>query len=105
MQILFPSCRMEEKKLFIFNDLAPGVRDTVCFEDGYLAWAAELLGPDRLVLGSDGPFPLGEPDPVGFVRRAFGDGPAGADILHRNAATMFGLAGQEAETWKRMTTG
>ena len=77
--------------------------DTVCFEDGYLAWASELVGPDRLVLGSDGPFPLGEPDPVGFVRRAFGDAAAGADILHRNAARMFGLAGQEAGTWKPAT--
>ena len=74
--------------------------DTVCFEDGYLGYASETIGSDRLVLGSDGPFPLGEPDPVGFVRRAFGDGPAGADILHRNAARMFNLAGQEAETWR-----
>lgn len=74
--------------------------DTVCFEDGYLAFASGAIGPDRLVLGSDGPFPLGEPDPVGFVRRAFGDGPDGADILNRNAARMFGLAGQDAGGWK-----
>ena len=74
--------------------------DTVCFEDGYLGYASEAIGSDRLVLGSDGPFPLGEPDPVGFVRRAFGDSPTGADILHRNAARMFNLAGQEAESWK-----
>ena len=74
--------------------------DTVCFEDGYLAFASDAIGPDRLVLGSDGPFPLGEPDPVGFVRRAFGDGPAGADILHRNAARMFNLAGQDAGAWQ-----
>ena len=47
-----------------------------------------------------GPFVLGEPDPVGFVRRAFADGAAGADIPHRNAAQMFNLVGQEAETWK-----
>ena len=78
--------------------------DTVCFEDGYLAYAADAIGVDRLVLGSDGPFPLGEPDPAGFVRRAFGDRPEGADILHRNAARMFNLVGQEAETWKPATT-
>ena len=67
--------------------------DTVCFEGGYLSYAADAIGSDRLVLGSDGPFPLGEPNPVGFVRRAFGEDPAGADILHRNAARMFKLAG------------
>ena len=78
--------------------------DTVCFEDGYLGYASDAIGPDRLVLGSDGPFPLGEPDPVGFVRRAFGDRPAGAGILHRNAARMFNLAGQEPETWKPRTS-
>ena len=68
--------------------------DTVCFEDGYLAYASHAIGSDRLVLGSDGPFPLGEPDPVGFVRRALGEAPAGADILHRNAARMLRLEGR-----------
>jgi hypothetical protein len=39
------------------------------------------------VLGSDTPFPLGEPDPVGFVERSFRTGaPALADaVLHQNA--------------------
>ena len=77
--------------------------DTICFEDGYLRYASDTIDPARLVLGSDGPFPLGEPDPVRFVRRTFGDDPAGADILHRNAARMFNLAGQEPETWKPTT--
>ena len=79
--------------------------DTVCFEDGYLAYAAGAVDPERLVLGSDGPFPLGEPDPVGFVRRAFGEDGAGADILHRNAARMFNLAGQEPGSWTPAASG
>jgi aminocarboxymuconate-semialdehyde decarboxylase len=44
--------------------------DTVCFEPGYLQFAAEVVPPEHLLLGSDAPFPLGEPDPVNFVRRA-----------------------------------
>lgn len=91
---------VREKKRPVIRYLEPKVRDTVCFEDGYLAYAADTIGAGRLVLGSDGPFPLGEPDPVGFVRRAFADRPEGAAILHRNAAAMFGLAGQETATWR-----
>lgn len=63
--------------------------DTICFEPSYLRAMvdAETLAPDRLLLGSDTPFPLGEPDPVGFVGRGFGGtAPALADaILRRNA--------------------
>ncbi len=66
--------------------------DTVCFEEGYIRMAADTVGADRLVLGSDGPFPLGEPDPVGFIERSFGSSSAGRDILHRNAADMLGLS-------------
>jgi aminocarboxymuconate-semialdehyde decarboxylase len=43
--------------------------DTICFEPAVLAAVAEIVGTDHLVLGSDAPFPLGESDPVGFVRR------------------------------------
>jgi aminocarboxymuconate-semialdehyde decarboxylase len=44
--------------------------DTVCFEPGYLQFATSIVPPEHLMLGSDAPFPLGEPDPVNFVRRA-----------------------------------
>ena len=44
--------------------------DTVCFEPGYLRLATEIIPAENLLLGSDAPFPLGEPDPVNFVRRA-----------------------------------
>jgi aminocarboxymuconate-semialdehyde decarboxylase len=44
--------------------------DTVCFEPGYLSFATGVVPPEHLLLGSDAPFPLGEPDPVNFVRRA-----------------------------------
>src|SRR5262245_38093503 len=44
--------------------------DTVCFEPDYLRFAAGIVPAENLLLGSDAPFPLGEPDPVNFVRRA-----------------------------------
>jgi aminocarboxymuconate-semialdehyde decarboxylase len=44
--------------------------DTVCFEEDYLSFATGVVPPEHLLLGSDAPFPLGEPDPVNFVRRA-----------------------------------
>jgi aminocarboxymuconate-semialdehyde decarboxylase len=44
--------------------------DTVCFESDYLRFAAGIVPAEHLLLGSDAPFPLGEPDPVNFVRRA-----------------------------------
>ena len=44
--------------------------DTVCFEPDYLRYAAGIVPAEHLLLGSDAPFPLGEPDPVNFVRRA-----------------------------------
>jgi aminocarboxymuconate-semialdehyde decarboxylase len=44
--------------------------DTVCFEEDYLSFATGVGPPEHLLLGSDAPFPLGEADPVNFVRRA-----------------------------------
>jgi len=67
--------------------------DTICFEPAYLRAALEsdAIDPAHLVLGSDTPFPLGEPDPVGFIERSFrGHRPETADaILHRNASNLF----------------
>jgi aminocarboxymuconate-semialdehyde decarboxylase len=44
--------------------------DSICFEPAMLRYVAEVIPLDRIVLGSDAPFPLGEPDPVTFVRNA-----------------------------------
>jgi aminocarboxymuconate-semialdehyde decarboxylase len=44
--------------------------DTICFEPKILEYAATIVPVDHLLMGSDAPFPLGEPDPVNFVRRA-----------------------------------
>ena len=63
--------------------------DTVCFEPGYLRFATEVVPAEHLLLGSDAPFPLGEPDPVDFVRRALS--PAHAELaLSQNFHRLIG---------------
>lgn len=62
--------------------------DTVCFEQEYLKYAVSVVGQERFVLGSDSPFPLGEPDPVGLVKRAFGHSKVAEQILGENWAEM-----------------
>jgi aminocarboxymuconate-semialdehyde decarboxylase len=44
--------------------------DSICFEPAMLRYVAEVLPIGHVMLGSDAPFPLGEPDPVTFVRNA-----------------------------------
>jgi aminocarboxymuconate-semialdehyde decarboxylase len=44
--------------------------DTVCFEPAILRFAASIVPIEHLMMGSDAPFPLGEPAPVAFVREA-----------------------------------
>ena len=62
--------------------------DTICFDPYYARSVVEsdVVDPAHLVLGSDTPFPLGEPDPVSFVERSFASYTSGlADqILHQN---------------------
>lgn len=44
--------------------------DTVGLDDISLELLVRRVGADRVLLGSDAPFPIGDPDPVGTVRRA-----------------------------------
>jgi aminocarboxymuconate-semialdehyde decarboxylase len=63
--------------------------DTICFEPAILRYVADVVPVEHLMLGSDAPFPLGEPDPVNFVRNAL---PADQVdlILSRNFDRMVG---------------
>jgi aminocarboxymuconate-semialdehyde decarboxylase len=67
--------------------------DTICFEPSYICWVVDsgVVDPAHLMLGSDSPFPLGEPDPVGFVERSFhGQTAAVAEqVLRRNSAVFL----------------
>jgi aminocarboxymuconate-semialdehyde decarboxylase len=44
--------------------------DTICFEPAILRYVADVVPVEHLMLGSDAPFPLGEPDPINFVKNA-----------------------------------
>jgi aminocarboxymuconate-semialdehyde decarboxylase len=44
--------------------------DSICFEPAMLRYVTDVVPVGHVMLGSDAPFPLGEPDPVNFVRRA-----------------------------------
>ena len=64
--------------------------DTVALSAPAIAFLAGLVGTGHVLLGTDYPFPLGDPDPVATVRAA---GPPAADtarILGGNALELFG---------------
>jgi aminocarboxymuconate-semialdehyde decarboxylase len=63
--------------------------DTICFEPAILRYVATVVPVEHLLLGSDAPFPLGEPSPVSFVRNALPADQAEA-ILHLNLDRLIG---------------
>jgi predicted TIM-barrel fold metal-dependent hydrolase len=79
--------------------------DTICFESAYLQSVVEASAVEgrRLLLGSDTPFPLGEPDPVAFVERSFATRAPklAADILQRNAADFLRMSANSASPERR----
>jgi aminocarboxymuconate-semialdehyde decarboxylase len=64
--------------------------DTVVHDPNALRFLQELVGPERLLLGSDYPYDnTGEPDPVGFLNTAgLGNN---EDVLGRTAAKLLGI--------------
>ena len=66
--------------------------DAIVFEPATLKLMLEVFGPTQIVLGSDYPFPMGEPDPVGFLTRCALDAKSEAAILRENAERFLGLA-------------
>jgi aminocarboxymuconate-semialdehyde decarboxylase len=63
--------------------------DTLVFDQDQLESLVRTHGPDRLCLGTDYPFDMAEPDPVGFHAKL--DEPAKAKVLGLNAAGLLGL--------------
>jgi aminocarboxymuconate-semialdehyde decarboxylase len=62
--------------------------DTICFEPQILRYAASVVPVEHLLMGSDAPFPLGEPHPVSFVREALPADQADL-VLSKNASQLF----------------
>jgi aminocarboxymuconate-semialdehyde decarboxylase len=65
--------------------------DTIVHSPEALRFLVERVGWDRVVLGSDYPFPMGDPDPVDSVVRAGFSAEVQNAVLGANAAEWFGL--------------
>jgi aminocarboxymuconate-semialdehyde decarboxylase len=63
--------------------------DTLVFDQTELDWLVATHGADKLCLGTDYPFDMAEPDPVGFHDRLPED--VNKAILGSNAAELLGL--------------
>jgi aminocarboxymuconate-semialdehyde decarboxylase len=70
--------------------------DTITHHDGALRWLLELAGPDRVLLGSDLPFDMGDGDPVGRLERVARSDEVREQVAGRNAERLFGLTGVAA---------
>ena len=66
--------------------------DSAIFDSGALRLLVERMGTERVMLGTDAPFPLGEQQPGALVEATYGDDPHTRDrILARNAERVFAL--------------
>jgi len=65
--------------------------DTVTFSPKTLRYLADLVGPERLLLGSDYPFEMGEVDPVATVKAAFPEETAQRAVLGGTAQRLLCL--------------
>jgi aminocarboxymuconate-semialdehyde decarboxylase len=76
-------------------DPAAGFRrlyfDTVVFEPAALRYLLTVAGADRIMLGSDYPFPIQDPEPLRVVREAVSDEATVEAILGGNARRIFAL--------------
>jgi aminocarboxymuconate-semialdehyde decarboxylase len=65
--------------------------DTITHSTEALRFLIERVGADRVLLGSDYPFPMGDPDPVATVTAAGLEGPSADSVLGGNALEAAGL--------------
>lgn len=67
--------------------------DTMVFQPDQVRYLVEKYGADRVVLGTDYPYDMGETDPLGLVERTEGlDAAARTAICGGNAARLLGLS-------------
>jgi aminocarboxymuconate-semialdehyde decarboxylase len=72
--------------------------DTVVHDPEALRFLVSRVGADRVLLGSDYPFPMGDPKPVSTVRAAGLDDASAQGILGGNALVAIGRALQRETT-------
>jgi aminocarboxymuconate-semialdehyde decarboxylase len=66
--------------------------DSLTLDPAGLRYLIERLGPNQVLLGSDHPFDMGEPDPVGKVKEAVDDPAVVEAILGGTAARLLNLS-------------
>ena len=66
--------------------------DTLLHDPRTLRFVAEIVGEDRLMLGSDAPFPIGDLTPRAILREAGFGGSSLAAMEGGTAAALFGIA-------------
>ena len=64
--------------------------DSIVFDPNALKNIIQTFGITQVVAGSDFPFAMGDPDPVGFIRRAGLDAAAERAIYYENARRFLG---------------
>ena len=66
--------------------------DTLVFQPQYLRFLLDVVGTDRVMLGTDYPFDMSETDPLGVLAAVAGLSGAERDaITGDTAATLFGM--------------
>ncbi len=71
--------------------------DTITHNAQALAYLVATVGPGQVLLGSDSPFDMADPDPVESVRRSPLDDSSRRRILGGNAAALFGWSNPNLE--------
>ena len=78
-----------------FADPVAGLKglyfDSVLFDPEALGFLCRVVGAGRVMLGSDYPFPIGDPEPTKVVHDCDLAAGARADILGNTAAALFGI--------------
>jgi aminocarboxymuconate-semialdehyde decarboxylase len=64
--------------------------DTILQDERALRFVADVVGAERMMLGSDAPFPIGDLAPRGLIERTF-EGAAREAVEYGTAARLFGL--------------
>jgi aminocarboxymuconate-semialdehyde decarboxylase len=67
--------------------------DNLVYDSATIAYLLQTFGPTRLMLGSDYPFAIMDPDRVGRLATLALDEPTRALLRHGNAARWLGLEG------------
>jgi aminocarboxymuconate-semialdehyde decarboxylase len=73
--------------------------DTMVFEPDQLGYLIRQYGADHILLGSDYPYDMGEPDPLGLVGKVEGLTPEEVELISgANAVRLLGLEEHDKET-------